>query len=192
MLHKELIEKVREGISGRNEVITYLIRDKEIRKGLLGTLINKGCLQEEAEMHFTDAVLIFVKACLKPDFQITSSRKNYLIGIALNLFRKEVTKSSKDRQLDDKQTVSDNETPLSLLMRKELHDPLRKLLDKIDEKCRKVLVLWAQRQKMVRIAEEMNYKSEGMARKKKHQCVRKMYNIINENPGLKDRLRDML
>lgn len=192
MLHKDLIQRVREGISGRNEVITLLIKDKEIRKALLGTLIKRGCSQESAEMHFTDAVLIFVNSCLKPNFDITSSLKNYLIGISINLFRKEVTKSSKQRQLDDKETVSDNETPLSLLMRKELHDPLRKLLDKIDEKCRKVLVLWAQRQKMVRIAEEMKYKSEGMARKKKHQCVRKMYDIINENPGLKDRLRDML
>jgi len=192
VLHKELIDKVRSGISGRNEVITLLIQDKEIRKSLLGTLIKRGCSQESAENHFTDAVLIFVNSCLKPSFDITSSLNNYLIGISINLFRKEVTKSSKERLITDKQTVSDNETPLSLLMRKELHDPLRKLLDKIDEKCRKVLVLWAQRQKMIRIAEEMNYKSVGMARKKKHQCVRKLYHIINENPGLKDRLRDML
>jgi len=192
VLHKEIIEKVREGISGRDEVIIYLIEDKEIRKGLIGTLINKGCSQENADTHFIDAVLIFVQSCLKPNFEITSSRKNYLIGIALNLFRKEVTKSNKERQLYDKQTESDNVTPLSMLMKKELNDPLRKLLDKIDVKCRKVLVLWAQKRKMVQIADEMGYKSDGMARKKKHQCVRKMFDIIEKNPSLKDRLRDML
>jgi len=133
VLHKELIEKAKDSISGRNEVITYLIQDVDIRKALLGTLLKKGCSKDEAETHFTDAVLVFVKSCLKPNFEITSNLKNYLIGISLNLYRKEVTKSTKKRLSDDKQSVSDNETPLTLLMSKELDNPLRKLLDQLDD-----------------------------------------------------------
>lgn len=192
MLHRELINKVREGISGRNEVITTLIQDKKLRKTLLGTLIKKGCSIEEAEMLLTDAVLIFIKSCLKPDFEINSNLNNYLIGISKNLWYKQVTKSNKELQLDDKQAVSDNETPFSLLIREEHKNPLRKLLDQIDAKCRKVLLLWAHKRKMSQIALEMDYKSEGMARKKKHQCVHKLYDIINKNPALKESLREML
>lgn len=192
MQHTELIDKVRKSVSGRNEVITQLITDPKIRKALFSTLHKKGCSYEDAVTHFTDAVLIFVKSCLKPDFNITSSLQNYLIGISKNLWYKEVTKSKKERLLDIDQPVTEDETPLSMLMKEELKNPIRKLLDQLDERCRKVMSLWAHNRKMTQIAEDMNYKSEGMARKKKHQCVRKMYAIIEKNPALKERLRDML
>ena len=192
MLHNELIEKVREGIAGRDEVILQLYKDTKLRRALLGTLIKKGCTREAAEDHFMDAVLIFVKSCLKPNFEITSSLQNYLIGISKHLWYKEVTKSSKERPLDDKQFEADTVTPLTQLIHEERQDPLRKLLNLLDAKCKQVLLLWAHKRSMIQIAEEMNYKSDGMARKKKHHCARKMYALINDNPGLKDRLRDML
>ena len=45
---------------------------------------------------------------------------------------------------------------------------------------------------MKAVAEKMNYKSEGMARKKKHQCLRRLYAIVDEHPHIREELRAML
>jgi len=51
---------------------------------------------------------------------------------------------------------------------------LKVAMKKLDEKCRAVLTQWASNMKMREIALNMSYKSEGMARKKKHECLGKL------------------
>lgn len=163
-----------------------------MRKIIVGTLVNKGCSEEKSNDFIPDAILIFVKKCLEPEFEITSNHNNYIVGIAIKLFLRGVTKDKKDRQLDETLLAENFEEQDKLILRDDRINPLRKLLNQLGETCQKVLTLWSQKEPMAEIAKRLNYKSAGMARKKKHQCLRKLYQIVENNPGLKDDLRDML
>ena len=184
-MSQRFIEQVRTSIVGRNEVIKTLYADTSLRKAVIGTLVKSGCSESDAKDYFTDSIVSFVKTCYRPDFMISSSLTNYLIGTAKNIWLKAVTKSKRER------TTIDNTSELSVppiedeLIVQERRVLLKLLLDQLDETCRKVLTLWSINNKMKEIANKMTYKSEGMARKKKHQCLRKLYKIVEENEQIK-------
>ncbi len=167
-------------------------KDEELRRLVIGTLIKKGCSEEKANELYVDAIINFVKACGKPEFTVHNF-PSYMVGIARNLFFSWVTKHKRDTPLiNEVGSVEDYETPEIVLIREERKDALNQLLSKLDDICLKVLTLWSQKKKMEEIANQMQYKSEGMARKKKHQCLQKLYKIVDENPELRDDLRSML
>lgn len=189
--YSNIVAEVRASLESRNRVIKSLYNDENIKSRVIGTLIKKGCKEEMAKDFFSDAILNFIKACYKPEFEVRNV-PNYIVGIAKFLFLNWVTKSSKEQLIDETKIVESQESPEIVLIREERKNPLQKLLSQLDETCRKVLLLWSHKKRMKEIAVEMNYKSEGMARKKKHQCLRKLYQIVNDNPALKDDLRSML
>lgn len=192
MLHTEIIEKVRLGIEGRDEVLVALYEDQKLRRKVFGTLKKIGCPEDTADQQFVDAIINFTRSCRKENFVIKSDLHNYIVGTAKNLWRKQVTKQQKTTLLDENPIVSDNDTPLIILLNAEQKEPIRKLLSLLDAKCREVMKLWASNHKMTDIALQMDYKSEGMARKKKHHCKKSMYKIIEDHPELADELRDLL
>ena len=69
---------------------------------------------------------------------------------------------------------------------------LEDVLNQLDDTCKKVLTLWSINKKMKAIAQDLHYKSEGMARKKKHQCLKRLYAIIDAHPHIKQELSSML
>ncbi len=182
---------MQSSIESRNQVIKELNIDYDLRRLFLGTLIKKGCSETNAKDLYIDAILNFVKMCYKPDFAV-SNVPNYIVGIGRNLFFKTVTKKKQTTQLEEDISMADEGTPEIALIRQERKDALRQLLSKLDDTCREVLLLWSQKVKMRGIAQQMKYKSEGMARKKKHQCLQRLYKIVAENPKMKDDLRSML
>lgn len=185
------MDQVRASLESRNRVIKSLYNDDNIKSRVIGTLVKKGCREEMAKDFFSDAILNFIKACYKPEFEVKSV-PNYIVGIAKYLFLNWVTKTSKEGLMDEAKLAESQESPEIVLIRDERKNTLQKLLAQLDETCSKVLLLWAHKKRMKEIAVEMSYKSEGMARKKKHQCLRKLYQIVNDNPALKDDLRSML
>jgi len=75
---------------------------------------------------------------MRPGFSIESNLNNYIVGIAKNLFLREVTKEKKQRQLRESPLTENSVDPDIVILRKEKLSPLRKLLNQLDETCRKV------------------------------------------------------
>lgn len=169
-----------------------MYNDQQLRSTVVGTLVKKGCPEEKAIDFFSDAIVNFIKSCHRPGFEIQSNLNNYIVGIAKNLFLREVTKQKKERHITETSSKDNFQNPEIVILDNDRINPLRKLLDQLDETCRKVLLLWSEKNRMAEIAVQLNYKSEGMARKKKHQCLRKLYQIVENNKTLKEELRDML
>lgn len=189
---KDLIDKVRASISGRDEVIKALYTDTSLRKAVVGTLIKLGCDEAKAKDHFTDAIISFIKACYRPNLEIKSSLTNYIIGTAKNIWLKGVTKTKKERPTQDI-LLKDNIAPIEdTLISQEKRLLLKDVLNQLDDTCKKVLTLWSINKKMKAIAQDLQYKSEGMARKKKHQCLQRLYAIVDAHPHIKQELSSML
>ena len=186
-----LISNIRGSLKLRNEAIEQIYTDQELNRIVKGSLIKMGCAKNDSNDYFTEAIINFTKACYRPNFEIKSSLANYLTGIAKNIWLKEVTKVKK-RNTIVKETIlkqSTTDSPEVVLIEEEKKQHLYQLLSHLDERCKKVLTLWSHKKCMREIAGEMNYKSEGMARKKKHQCLRRLYQILDEHPSLIEQLR---
>ncbi len=186
----DIISRVRKSIEDRNEVIRTLYQDQVIRNAVIGTLVKMGCSEADAKDHFTDSIVNFIKACYKPDFEIRSSLTNYLIGTAKNIWLKGVTKSKREGTTFNYPTAMTEPSIEIHLISSERKQLLHLLLNQLDQTCRKVLTLWAINKKMKDIATRMSYKSEGMARKKKHQCLRRLYALIDSNQQIKSELSE--
>jgi len=191
-LAQEIINRVRRSIDDRNAVIKELYKDAAINKAVIGTLVKMGCDEKTAQDCKTDAIIAFIKSCYKPEFQIKSSITNYLIGAAKNIWLKGVTKTKLEDTTEEVTSVETDPSIEDSLISHEKKQLLNALINKLDDTCKKVLALWTANHRMKKIAEQMNYKSEGMARKKKHQCMQRLYAIIADNPGIKAELRTML
>ena len=188
-MKEKIIEEIRESLEGRNKALKKLYTDPKLRRAIVGTLIKLGCQKDEASDVFTDAIVSFVKSAYRKDLVVKSSLTNYLIGIAKNIWLKRVTKNDKKVPISVQQVESTSPSIETNLIEDERKELLKALLNRLDETCRKVLTLWSMNQRMKSIAKELNYKSEGMARKKKHHCLKRLYEIVELNRDVKMELQ---
>ena len=188
---QQIVDEARISLGRRNIIISKIYRDHTIKRIVKGTLMKMGCNQSDCDDCFSEAVVNFIKACYRPNFELKSSLSNYLTGIAKNIWLKEVTKRKKESTIiQNIKFQKDEEKSVEvILIDEERKKYLQMLLDQLDESCQKVLTLWSFKKRMKEIAMDMGYKSEGMARKKKHHCLRKLYEIIDRNPAFKEQLR---
>jgi DNA-directed RNA polymerase specialized sigma24 family protein len=70
--------------------------------------------------------------------------------------------------------------------RKEI---ILRMLNQIDEICRNVLILsFYKNFAMESIASEMNFKSQSVAKKKKHLCLKKLKDLVDKHKIARDSL----
>ena len=179
-----LINRVRQGPPESDKVIEELYCNAELRANTRKYVMSKGGSRKEADTVYTDVILIFVKNCHKPDFNIRSNLENYFFGVTKNLWARTLRERKKNRSTDLLPPLADPDDPESLLLKSETRTYARKLLLKLDDKCQKVLLLWMYGMKMKAIAAKMDYSSAEVARKKKHLCLKKLINLTKDDPEL--------
>lgn len=175
-----IVEAVRKGIASRNEVIENIYRDENLKNSIVSFVTKNSGSMEEGNDAFTFAIVTFIQQCYRPHFQLNKDLNAYLFSIAkyewYRLARKKAKMVSSSQSAD---FPTDFDIELDLID-KEKHHALKEALLKLDSKCREVLKLWANSVRMREIAITMSYKSEGMARKKKYECIKKMRLLIED------------
>jgi len=175
---KDIVNAVRKDISSRNSVIEMLYRDEQLKSTIRAFIFKNGGDDNNVNDIFTYSILTFIKQCYRPLFTLNKDANAYLFSIAKYEW---IRLTKKQRQL-----VSDHERPElvddinaeTLILDKEKKSSLKKAMHALDKKCRDVLTMWSNNLRMREIALKMNYKSEGMARKKKHECMNKLRTIL--------------
>ena len=140
---------------------------------------------------FTITIMKFIKKVVGDrEFVLESNLHNYLVGIAKFTYLEKF--KSKAKSTIDLCKITDpiaQNTPETLILELEKVEFLHSMLGTLGKNCKEVLMYWANGYSMKEIAKKMNYKSEGMARKKKHNCFKSLLAIVNENPSIKEALR---
>lgn len=128
----------------------------------------------------------------KKDFAIESNINSYLFGIARNLWLQELRKRKKlPSSLPEDFVAVDETPPIDLLINDEnKRKTLAQVLEKLGRNCKQVLMLWAANYRMKEIATQLNYKSEGVVRKKKLLCMKELNNLLDDNPAVKKQLAE--
>lgn len=185
--NKELLENIRHSKSSRDRAIHQLYYDETLRahfKKMMGSIhydVN------EFEPIYNHALMQFVNTVLKrKDFTLEQAYYSYITVIGRNAYVRKLKRRNVLVEPDQYVNVwTTEEEPEKLLIDLEQKSILQDLLGKLGEKCREVLLLWGNGFSMKEIAERLDYKSDGMARKKKYKCLRAFNVMIQDNPSYK-------
>ena len=150
------------------------------------------CSQEDVEDAYQRAFNIFYFNVKEDRISMPEIKANtYLFSVGKNIMLKVLSK------------VQKNETPIDNLNERKLgtvnidfdmdnayrKEVIVRLLNHIGDTCRKVLTLAFYRNfSMESIASEMNFKSESVAKKKKHLCLKKLKDLVDKHHILRDSL----
>ncbi|MDH3244560.1 MAG: sigma-70 family RNA polymerase sigma factor, partial [Saprospiraceae bacterium] len=114
--------------------------------------------------------------------RLTSSLKTYLFAIGKNILRDHFKREKRFRHGSDEWQVAE-QLDHSIMEKYEQSD-MKELVDialkKIGEPCKTVLKLFYFRHfSMDAIAKELNYKTEQIAAKRKHICLKQMRTLVS-------------
>lgn len=186
---QELIDRVRSSVRERDKVMEELYANQALRANTERFILSNSGASDDVETILCDTIVNFVKNCYKPDFQIRTNIENYFFGVTKNLWFRTIRQRKPTTSLDQVPEKPAEGNPELLLVNLEQRKLLEVILEKIDEKCKMVLTLWARDMKMKAIAKELNYSSAEVVRKKKHFCLKKLIEIVNDHPEFIDTLK---
>jgi RNA polymerase sigma factor (sigma-70 family) len=179
---KTIIQQVRKDIASRNVVIQDIYNNRKYKDSIYSLVLKNGGNTDDAHDIFTQAIISFVQQCYSPVFEIKHQLGTYLYSIARYAWIAHCKKEKKHRSFEiENDQVSDYAPSIeSKIISDERLSILKKGVTLLDEKCKKVMTLWATQLKMREIAMRMGYASEQVARKKKHQCLNKLKSILKD------------
>jgi RNA polymerase sigma factor (sigma-70 family) len=161
------------------------------RKSILGYIANllrrfpdfRG--QPEDLMH--DAFIVLVHRIEAGNGQVKSLNA-FWMGIARHLLFNQVRKNERIlllREPDETYGLQDASSETRFLQSEE-RDLLLQTFDQLGNRCKAILLLWIDRYPMHEIAKKMDLSGAPMARKIKHECFKKLKNLVlngNNRPG---------
>jgi len=193
ILYEDLLNAMKSGKGEREAAIRNLAGDKLLQSKVRAMVKAKGGNQEDATMVYSDTIVSFLKSVMtKKQITLSLSLESYLLGIARHKWY-DLLKSRNNKidstDLDDIDPPKQEADQYTLLRKTEKWSMLQKVLGVIAGRCKEVLMLWAAGHSMKEVAKELQYKSEGMARKKKSECMKELMTYLYNHPKVKEQLR---
>lgn len=186
---KDLLEDLSKGGLYREKALSQLFN--LYRNDIIRLIkMNSGTIQDGEDMS-VEAMVILDRNVREGKFRFESSLKSYVLSIAkfnwFNQLRKQKRVDYTDDNIILDQKVEAN--PESGFINEEKKEILMKTMSQLGERCQKVLQLWMLNYSMNEIADQMDLSSEGMARKTKYQCFKKLKEMIRNHPELENLLK---
>lgn len=161
--------------------------------GLIENMIlkNSGSKEDVPDVFQNGLIVLFNKA-KQTDFRLSSTLKTYLYSICRNLWLMEIRKNKRKTPLEDHhEFIAVEEDNFETLVMNEKKQLVMQLLEKMGDSCRQVLIhFYYKKMRMAQIKENMSYSSEQVAKNKKRACMKKLREMIMNNPNYVNVLRD--
>ncbi len=149
--------------------------------------------EAEAEDVFQESLIAFYENIRNKKFRGEASIKTYLYATVRNTWYTYLKRNNNTINLENLETsvvasVSEPEP----LYNKELTDLINEMMDRIGDSCKKVLKYYYYDQlTMKEIEEKMNFGSVKSAKTQKYKCLKKLIELVENKPGLKELLLQM-
>ncbi|HMS30466.1 MAG TPA: sigma-70 family RNA polymerase sigma factor [Saprospiraceae bacterium] len=193
MTIKDAFRMVRDGEKERNKLISLLFHHKEFRSKVYRYILNSGGTKDDAVSIYDDMIVQCIKTMFaKKEYDHDGLLEAYLMGIVKFLWFKERKHSQfiiseEEFKYSGSNLIQDSHE--SLFFTSERISLLSDILSRLRSNCKEVLMHWANGFTMEEIASKLGYLSEGMARKKKSQCMKELTTYLNSRPHLKSLLQ---
>ena len=183
---EELITAIEEGGAKMEAGMHFLYNRSGYKTEILGWLEKKGASTDTANDAFQDGVRHLILNIRNEKFRGASSLKTYLFRICINLWNGQYRRAKRleEIKLELPKEEEAVHAPDEILEYKERAALLDGVLSQLGQSCQKVLGLWSLSYSMTEIAQQAGYKSDGMARKKKHDCFKRLMKLLQDRPDL--------
>lgn len=185
----KILESIRVG--GNDKVLAYLY-DKPLQKIRKYILSNNGT-KEDANDIFQDAVIILFNQVKKNKYDEKFEIDGFLYSVARNLW---IDKMRREKRIVAENFIegthhSDFSDHLKDLIVKEKSDALRKTFERLDEKCRKILLyVIYEKLSMKEISEKMGYLNENVAKANHYRCKQYLSKMVKDDKELLNLLQN--
>jgi RNA polymerase sigma factor (sigma-70 family) len=180
---EELVAAIRENKS-LNKAILFIYQEHS--KKLSSFLINYGASEQEAQDVFQETVIAFVDIVKKGTYRLEAKIGTFLTAVAKNIWFNEVKKKERSvfREKQFEKNRDQEETDVShYINEREMKQQMRDLLYKLDESCRKILLLfYYENLSMKEIVQHLPYENEQVVRNKKSKCLQHLTGLAKAHP----------
>ena len=188
----EIVSALKGRASERERMFRYLYLEWSQKDKIMAFLQSKGLDRVESDDVFKDGLIALDQAVQKDRYDPERRPvQAYLFGICRYLWIERL-KKKKEESLELKDIDSRDAGFIVQLFDQERAELIDRLLSSLTERCRRILKLWSLNYSMKEIARNMNYASETVARKSKHQCLKALDKYLESNMDLKNRLKKWL
>ncbi len=183
----KIVEAIREGSFEESKVIKTLLEENE--KRVFSFVRRHGGSTIEAEDILIEGMTELVFNIKKDKFKGTGSINAYLYQICRLLWYQKYRAGKIEQSREEIKDVHVSESVVIEFNDQE--NILDQVLNQIGSTCKQVLLMWSQSFNMTEIQSEMGYGSPQVAMNKKSKCVKKMIDLVNRSPNLKQLLKDL-
>ena len=192
---REITVAIKGSEKERSEVIYWIYHNKDFQNAVFGYIRNNShpqLAENKIDEIYRNGIMQLISNVIRGKYQEGKPIGAYLFGICRWIWIGKLKEKNEPltEQFQTYHSEIDENSPENLFLNEEKKGVLKQLLEFLGEPCQSVLQLWTFGDSMKEIAEKVGYKSAGMARKKKMQCLRKLSNIVKDNPDLTTLLRD--
>ena len=189
----ELVASIRSG-----KDIDQAIRNlyKKNFDSLSWYVMNNNGSRQDAEDIFQDVVVTFIDLVRKDKFRGESSVRTFLFSLNRHAWLNELKRRGRALAREEKfekmqdRTIDDAAVHLA---ERETGSEVMQLMEKLGETCKKILTMFYYEElSMKQILEHLHYENEQVVRNKKYKCLKQLEQIINNNPPLKQALKNLM
>lgn len=188
--NKDLTNAIRNGGKGRLLAIRFIYEDRQLKKNVKTLVKKNGGNPQDAEDLFHEGLILMDRNIRQGKLQGNDNLKGYLFGICRFLWLNQRRKNQKEELQEhvSEQPATKEDLPDWQLFQEEQKMLLRQLLQQIGERCQRILEMWKLSYSMKEIAAEMGFSSPALAKKNKYRCYKRLIEILDERPELKNQL----
>ena len=182
----QFLEAINGGGTTREAALRGIYSDNELKRKVIHFVRNRQGNTEDGQDMFHEGIIVLDRNIREAKFRGDAPLKGYLYSICRFLWMNQLRKQAHTTQ--GTETILANEpdeyTPEITLITQERKDLLNGLLNRLGERCQRILELWKLSYSMDEIATLLGFSSADMARKAKYRCHLSLVELVKENPDL--------
>ncbi len=186
---ERVVREIREGGKSAEKAVEHLY--EAYRSNFVRFVQSHNGDQEEALDVFQDAIIAVINNIERGAFKGESNIKTYLFSIGRRKWYKRFNKKMRDVELNQQlRTIPavTTEDPWTATISDERVVIVRKLMNQLKEKNRRILLLWMEGYNMTDIARLMGLKNAQVARNYKSRAMKELTTLLDNNTSLKSYL----
>ncbi len=175
-------KKIEELRRGNHSVFKHFYKHYPMVEHMV---LNNSGTKEDAKDIFQNALIVFYKKALEPNFKLKAKISTYLFSVSKRLWMRKLRKEKPHSTVsitNDHDLKLLHESHIKLVSKAPptpLHEYILKKLDELGEPCKSIIVMHEyQKFKMHVIAEKLGYANEHTTRQQKYKCLLKLRKMI--------------
>ena len=193
MTDKELTNAILKSDKEEDKALSFIYNHKEYRQGAQKVFNSFKNIKIKTWLDiFHDSIIQLIKSIHQGKYNQESSLMIYFFGIYRNKCREALRLSTGKKAVVElpPNDIADLQSPLDVIFGDDLKILLRNTLDKLDEKCKQLLTLWADNHSMKEITEQMALSSNRIAITYNARCKKRLIKLIAADPAIEQALNE--